>query len=282
MIQAIVASGFMADAVFDEDKDCVTIGFKRDASVHRDGGCELYQSIFRRQCTKHAFDGNPLRPEVLDRIRASVADSDVPTVLLLSDEAKRMVAKFVARGNAVQLSNPAFRNELLSWIRPNDQVSLETRDGLAGRTLGAPSVPTWLFPFVARFVISAERQSRIDTNNIMSSAGVAVFVCTSESKAGWVAVGRAYERFALVTTAMDVRTAFINQPIEVPSLRRELEEWLEIRKGTASLVVRFGYGRQAPFSLRRSTAEVLGPAAKFLPSRGPKTHSGPFVDRAPL
>ena len=274
MAQAVVSAGFAADVHFDEGRDCVRIGFGRHLN-YQDCGNELYEAIFRRQCTKQPFDGTPLHSDELEQIRDLVAESEVPTLLLFSDEDRRRVASFVARGNAAQLSDEDFRNELCSWIRSNDDHALATRDGLAGRTLGAPSVPAWLFSLLSRFVISAEGQSRTDTCNIMSSAGIAVFVCSSESKAGWVAVGRAYERFALLTASMDVRTAFINQPIEVPSIRREFQEWLGINDGAASLMVRFGHGGLAPFSLRRPIEDVV-----IRDKLGGRPTVGPFGDGA--
>jgi hypothetical protein len=37
----------------------------------------------------------------------------------------------------------------------------------------------------------------------------------------WIDVGRAYERFALQATALGICNAFLNQPVEVPSIRSQ-------------------------------------------------------------
>ena len=50
--------------------------------------------------------------------------------------------------------------------------------------------------------------------------------------------------------------AFVNQPIEVPSLRPELQSVLGVT-GRPQLRVRFGHGPRAPYSLRRPPYEVL-------------------------
>ena len=76
-------------------------------------------------------------------------------------------------------------------------------------------------------------------------------------KAAWVKAGRSYERFALQATALNVRTAFINQPIEIRSLRPQFESWLNLKGDHALLMVRFGHGPTTPFSLRRSIDDVI-------------------------
>jgi hypothetical protein len=92
---------------------------------------------------------------------------------------------------------------------------------------------------------------------LRSSAAVAVFVGARSGPAGWFEVGRAYERFALKATALGVRTAFVNQPIEVPAVRSQFAEWLGIGSQRPDLVVRLGRGRLLPYSLRRPVAAVI-------------------------
>ena len=48
------------------------------------------------------------------------------------------VTEYVTRGNEAQLTDPAFRKELTSWIRFNPREALRTKDGLSGRTGGKP------------------------------------------------------------------------------------------------------------------------------------------------
>jgi len=60
---------------------------------------------------------------------------------------------------------------------------------------------------------------------IRSSSGLAVFVSDKDDKAHWVKAGRSCQRFALQATALGIRHAFINQPVEVASVRPEY--WVE-------------------------------------------------------
>lgn len=253
LVQAAAAAGLRAE-VDDAHESGVTVRLVRDPACH---DTDLARAIPARQCTKGAYDGRPLDPPVIDALERAGSGDGVRTIVLTATDEMRAVTDFVNRGNQVQLSDPAFREELISWIRPNDRESLATGDGLSGRTSGAPSVPSWLAKWLLPLLVTAKRQRRTDEVSIASSAGVAVFVTDHNDTAAWVAVGRCYERFALQATALEIRNAFINQPIEVSSVRPELEQWLGLDGEHAQLMVRFGTGTHMPYSIRRPLDEVM-------------------------
>ena len=70
-------------------------------------------------------------------------------------------------------------------------------------------------------------------------------------------VGRCYERFALQATALGVRNAFLNQPVEVGSIRPQFAAMLGLGNQRPDLVVRFGRGPALPWSMRRPVQAVL-------------------------
>ena len=70
--------------------------------------------------------------------------------------------------------------------------------------------------------------------------------------------GRSYERFALQTTSLGIRNAFVNQPVEVAAVRPQFASWLGLAPSErADLIVRFGRGPTLPLSMRRPVQEVL-------------------------
>jgi hypothetical protein len=92
---------------------------------------------------------------------------------------------------------------------------------------------------------------------IRSSAGIAVFGSDRNDREHWVETGRCYERFALQATALGIKNAFLNQPVEVATLRPQLANYLGIGDCRPDLVVRFGYGNETPRSLRRPIEGVI-------------------------
>lgn len=255
IVHAAAARGARAEVGYDDDLDEVVVRLTPDPTSRE---TELARAIPERQCTKTRYDGTPLDDERLDVLRRAGTHGGVRALVFVTDEDKLAITEFVNRGNRAQLSDPAWRRELLEWIRPNDRAAVAHGDGLAGRTSGQPSVPTWLAPLVLRLVVRPRVQAATDTANIESSAGIMVLVSDRHDRAAWVEVGRCYERFALQSTAMGVRNAFINQPIEVPQIRPRFEQWLGLAPGEhAQLMVRFGTGPQMPYSLRRPLDDVI-------------------------
>lgn len=254
LVHAAAAQGFSADVRFDPSEDGVIVLLNRDASAH---ATDLYRAIAKRQCVKTAYDGTPLGVPDLEMLEKAGEGRNVRTIMLLSAAQKDGVIDYVTRGNVAQLTDRTFRDELVSWIRFNPGEALRTGDGLSGRASGQPALPTWLAKRIIGLVLTPKGQAETDAKNIISSVGVVVFVSNRDDKAAWVEAGRAYERFALQATALNVRTAFINQPIEVRPLRPQFESWLNLDGEHALLMARFGHGPMAPFSLRRPIDDVI-------------------------
>lgn len=108
-----------------------------------------------------------------------------------------------------------------------------------------------------RLGFSATRQNRKDIAHIRSSAAIAILVSEVDDRPHWTEAGRCYERLALQAAALQLRTAFINQPVEVPALRSQLAAALGLGRCRPDLVVRIGRGPEMPRSLRRPLEQVL-------------------------
>lgn len=214
-------------------------------------------AIAERQCTKTEYDGRALDPAESAALEAAGSGDGVRVELIDAAALKEAILELVNEGNRAQLSDPAFRHELIEWIRFNDKQALRCGDGLSGRVTDQPQLPAWLAKPLMRFVLTPKTQVETDTKNLRSAAGIAVFIGASDTLPAWIETGRAYERFALRATAAGIRNAFINQPIEVRSLRGELHALLGLAgTETAHLMVRYGHAPLAPYSLRRPVADV--------------------------
>jgi hypothetical protein len=217
----------------------------------------LLAAIPLRQCTRAAYDGRAVSTDDLARL-AGPAQVDGVEVRLLTERTQiDAVRDFVAEGNRTQVADHAFVRELKQWIRFNPETAVARGDGLYAASSGNPTLPNWLggFMFDAVFKDPAETDRFIA--HIDSSAGVAIFTADAADPAHWVQAGRAYQRFALQATLLGIKHAFINQCVEVPTVRGQLATHLGIADKRPDLVVRFGYAPDMPFSLRRPVDQVL-------------------------
>jgi hypothetical protein len=124
-------------------------------------------------------------------------------------------------------------------------------------TTGNPTIPTWLGELAFGWFFTPKSENDKYVRQIRSSAGIAIFVGQSADKAHWVEVGRCYERFALQATALGIRNALLNQPVEVQAVRPQFAGALGLTDQRPDLVVRFGRGPTMQSSLRRPVQAVL-------------------------
>jgi hypothetical protein len=167
------------------------------------------------------------------------------------------VLELVIAGNATQMADPAFVRELKGWLRFNPRQALETGDGLFGASTGNPIAPAWLGNLLFDLVFRVTAENDKYAKQVRSSAGVAVFVSERDDKDHWMRAGRACQRFALQATALGLKHAFINQPVEVAALRPDLARLIGLPGRRPDIVMRFGYGSAMPFSARRPVSAVV-------------------------
>jgi hypothetical protein len=254
LIQAAQAQGLSAKCTFDASGDGVLrITLEPAPAIVT----PLFEAIPHRQCTRAEYDGKPLSPEEIQLLETAGTGHGVRVKMLTTSNAIETVLDYVVQGNTAQMNNPAFMRELKSWIRFSDQEATRKGDGLSGRTTGNPSIPRWIGNLFSKLLFRTQQENDKNIRYIRSSAGIAVFVSDVNDKAHWVEAGRCYERFALQATALGIRNAFVNQPVEEANLRPAFARALELGTGRPDLVVRFGRGEEMPSSLRRSLEAVI-------------------------
>jgi Nitroreductase family len=254
MLLAGAARGMPGAAIF-LDSDGGRIDLSLGQGPADAGG--LFRAIPARQSTRSLFDGRSLPVDQLKQLESSARMEGVSLALITDPKRRDAVTDYVLAGNSSQMDDPAFVRELKRWIRFNPEQALETRDGLFSACSGNQTSPTLIGKTLfSRFFKKDEENSKYAAQ-MRSSAGVAVFTGDKADKDHWVKVGRSFQRFALQATALGIRTAMVNQPVEVPKVRAEFARWLGAPDARPDLVVRFGHAPLMPMSLRRPVKDVL-------------------------
>lgn len=253
MVQAALAHGLAGEVRFNAASDAVHVRLGPTEAR----ASPLFKAIPERQCTRGDYDGKLLSNEELSLLKSAGTADGVRVLLLTERSAMEQVLAHVVQANSAQMADPAFVKELKAWIRFNGADAVRTKDGLYSASSGSPSIPTWIGDLAFGLLFRPKSENDKYARQIRSSAGIAVFVGKTADKAHWVQVGRCYERFALQATALGIRNAFLNQPVEVPSVRPLFASAVGLAGQRPDLVVRFGRGPTLPSSLRRPVQAVL-------------------------
>ena len=180
-------------------------------------------------------------------------------VLLVTDRDKmNEIRDLVVSANTMQMSDPLFKAELGSWVRFNENDAVSHGDGLCGKCTGNPALPATLGKLIFGLVPRPSPENKKIVQQVKTSAGFAIFVSEKDDPAHWVEAGRCYERFALTATALGIRNAFLNQPVEVKDVRGVLAAKMGLAEAERpDLIVRFGKGPEMPLSPRRPVDSVV-------------------------
>lgn len=253
---AAAARGMAGDLVFDPGRQ--SIGFAHRASAPSPS--PLFDAIPHRQSTRADYDGRAVAPSILAKLLAAAALPGVDTMLITDRPQLDRIRDLVIAGNSAQLADPAFVKELKAWLRFSPAHALETGDGLYAAASGNPKFPEWIGQRAFDLFFTAKSENDKYARQLDSSAGVVVFSGQANDRDHWVKTGRACQRFALQATALGLKHAFINQPVEVASLRPALAALAGIPGRRPDIVMRFGHGPLLPYSPRRPISSVMSVA----------------------
>lgn len=217
----------------------------------------LFDAIPHRQSTRSDYDGSLVSTSDLAQLAAAAAVPGVDLVLVTDRPQINQIGDLVIAGNTTQIGDPAFVAELKHWLRFSPNRALATGDGLFSASSGNPALPEWLGPLLFDRVYTVKAETKKYLGQIVSSAGLAVFSGAKADPAHWVQVGRSCQRFALQATALGLKCAFLNQPVEVPSLREGLAGLIGLPGRRPDIVLRFGRGATLPYSARRPVEAVM-------------------------
>lgn len=246
------AAGYAPEVTYPEAEDSIRVRLVVDSPQTS----PLFEAIPLRQNTRSRYDGRPVPVADLDRLAALELEPGVGLHFVTGPAGLERVREYVHQGNLSQYADRVFVAELIGWLRFNKKEALASLDGLYARCTGNPEAPRWL----GRMVVAGtkpQQQAVTDDEKLLSSAGAVVVASEADDKAAWVRTGQIYERLALQMTALNIHSAFLNQPIEVAALRAQFQSALGLGASLPQLLVRFGYAEAMPFSLRRSVESVI-------------------------
>ena len=220
---------------------------------------KLFGAITQRQSTRSVYTGQQASTAQLEQLTKAAQIDGVAMALVTAPPMLDRLADLVATGNSAQWADPAFVRELRHWLRFNPHAALAHGDGLFSAASGSPVLPSWLGPTLFNLTFDAAADNTKYRDQLRSSAGMAVFAGAKADPEHWIKVGRAAQRFLLQATALGMKAAFVNQPVEVAALRSDLAALAGLPGLRPDLLIRFGFGDAMPYSPRRPVAAVVVP-----------------------
>lgn len=214
----------------------------------------LSDAIDRRRTNRGPFVSKmvPIRDIIALR---NAAEADGVWLDAVQDKARRhLLAELIADGDREQWEDPAFRAELASWLRSNREG---VSDGMPGYAMGMGDLAAQIAPVVVRTFDRGDGEAARDLELAEGAPVLAVLGTVHDGPRDWLYAGEALGRLLLRATVLGLAASFLNQPIEVESLRPEVARVVGI-DGLPQLIIRLGYPQQETRPTpRRPIEEVL-------------------------
>jgi len=218
---------------------------------------KMLHAISSRRTVRRPYADTAVPAGVQTLMRETARPYGVELTLFDNAAIKDAVAELVVDADHIQFADPAFRQELASWMHP---LTSSAGDGLAGPGFGFPDWATRAAATLFRVFDMGSAVARMDRPSVLGAPLLGVFATQGDTRAEWIATGRALAAVLHTLTMHGLVNAFLNQPIEVVGLRPKLAS-LAAPGRTPQLLSRFGYLKEGvampPHAARRPLDEVL-------------------------
>jgi hypothetical protein len=249
------AIGYAPTITYPDTHDFIRVELSEDTPQPS----SIFTAIPHRQSTRSEYEGKAISANQLQQLESIPLEQGIGIHVIVERNGLATLSDSIYQATLIQYAQQPFLTELIHWLRFDKKEALASFDGLFSPCAGSPAVPRWLGRL---FVIGTKPQTlaAADVRKLHSSAGAILITSASERKADWVRAGQVCQRLTLTMTLLDIKSAHLNQPIEVQHIRSQLQSSLGLGSTFPQLLVRFGYAKVMPRSLRRPIEQVLMPS----------------------
>lgn len=226
----------------------IRMGRRQPPSLH---DSRLFTGIKQRHTNRGPFEPRPVPEAEQARLQCAAQHEGASLHLIENPAEKEALAALIAEGDRLQGSNALFRRELAQWVHTN---RTDSHDGMPGYALGIGDVASYAGPLVLRTFDWGDGRAAHDRQLAEGSPLLAVLTTEADNAPAWLEAGQALGRVLLAAQAYGLQVSFLNQPVEVPTLRAQLAAHAG---GAPQAVLRIGYGHDAPPTPRRPVNHVL-------------------------
>ena len=127
---------------------------------------------------------------------------------------------------------------------------------MPGYAFGISDLASILGPTMIATFNTGESQARKDARLALTAPALLVLSTAGDSPSDWLTAGQAVAVLLLRAAAHGLAASFLNQPIEVPALRRRLRDLID-GSDSPQLLLRIGYAAPDRPTPRRTVANVV-------------------------
>ena len=201
----------------------------------------------RRQTNRRGYHGEVSIDDV-EKLQAASEIEGAGLQLLDEDEDRTNAMVLQQVANTTQVSSPAYRRELRSWVSP------ERRED--GVPLAATVEPRGAPHDLASRDFAFDQTGGLEEGSDESDTRLLVLFTEEDSPVSWVHAGEALARLWLEATRLHLVLQPLSQSVEDPGTRMLLRRGLRLMTCWPQLLLRVGRAPEQPRTGRRSVGDL--------------------------
>jgi len=213
---------------------------------------QLFDAIPQRHTSRKPFDLRPVSHMIFEEL-AAAAEAEGAWLVRLHPDDKLRAAEIIAAADRKQFQDREFRSELAQWLVARGS---RRRDGIPCTEKGFSGARSYAAPLIVRTFDRGDAVAAQDHDLATGSPLMVVLGTDGDKPVDWLRAGQAMQRMLLTARTHGLSASFLNQAIELDQMR-PLIGTIAGRSGFPQLMLRLGYGPEAPSTRRRSLRDVL-------------------------
>jgi nitroreductase len=204
----------------------------------------LFNAIATRYTNRKVYEERPIPQGDLQHLQNYCVEEGIWLHMTGDLEIKRKVDELIVRGDAIQFSDHAFREELGYWLG----------QGVFGAS--------WLFAKMEQLAVTymnmSKGQAKKDSEVLMSAPVLAAISSKTNDMESQVKVGQVFERICLAASILGICVHPMSQILEIPELKTEVGKLIPKSDVFSQHTFRLGYAEpEKEHTPRRQLEEVL-------------------------
>jgi nitroreductase len=205
---------------------------------------ELFGAILTRRTSRELYKARAVSEEDMRRLQACRVEEGITLHMTSDPEIRRKADALVGRADAVQFSDPAFREELACWIGQG--------------VFGAPWLFAKLSQLAASYLDLGSYVAKKDSDLLMNAPVFALLCSEENDRESQVKVGQVFERIALTAATLGIGIQPMSQLVQVPETKAELAKLTPFASAFPQQAFRLGYAEaEKGHTPRRRLEETL-------------------------
>jgi hypothetical protein len=217
---------------------------------------ELAAATMLRHTQREPFDTKQIDPVVVERLKDAARAEHAWLHVVARHDDQLTLSVLLAQAERIQESDPAYREELHSWVRP---VNSPARDGVPASALPHTSGPARHSEVTVRDFDLEHTLQELRDSTVDERPTVVILGTDGDTARDQLHAGMALARVLLEGTRVGVVASPLGQVVDLPGTRVQLRQELNLL-GEPQMLLRIGYGAHAAATPRRPVSDVLSEA----------------------